>query len=37
MKQQLNLKSPDNFHYLSQGCTQYFLSNDVDRKLDPSR
>ena len=37
LKQKLQLQSPDQFHYLSQGCTQYFLSTDSDRKLDPNR
>ena len=37
IKDHLKLVSPDQFHYLSQGCTQYFLSSDSERKLDPNR
>ena len=37
LKHQLQLASPDSFHYLNQGCTQFFLSSDSERSLDPSR
>ncbi|XP_076818401.1 unconventional myosin-VI-like isoform X1 [Clavelina lepadiformis] len=30
----LHLKSPDNFRYLKNGCTQYFLSNHAKVKAD---
>ncbi|XP_046443856.1 myosin heavy chain 95F-like isoform X1 [Daphnia pulex] len=37
LKGQLQLRSPDHFHYLSQGCTQYFLSKGSDSSIDPNR
>lgn len=37
VKERLQLHSPDQFHYLSQGCTQYFLSKASEQSLDPNR
>lgn len=35
--QQLELGSPDKFHYLNGGCTQYFCSHENDKGLDGNR
>ena len=37
LRHQLQLLSPDSFHYLNQGCTQFFLSPESERTLDPNR
>ncbi|GFU35915.1 myosin heavy chain 95F [Nephila pilipes] len=33
LKKKLKLSSPDQFHYLSKGCTQYFTSQDTEKLL----
>ncbi|KAG8194895.1 hypothetical protein JTE90_029186 [Oedothorax gibbosus] len=33
LKKRLKLSSPDKFHYLNKGCTQYFTSNDTEKLL----
>lgn len=35
--QELGLASPDKFHYLRNGCTQYFCSRESDAQLDNAR
>lgn len=37
VRKMLQLKSPDQFFYLSQGCTQYFLTRESDSKVDITR
>lgn len=37
LKERLQLHSPDQFHYLNQGCTQYFLSKTSELSLDANR
>ena len=34
---QLKLSTPDQFHYLNRGCTQYFSSKDSDSKVNANR
>ncbi|CAF1109907.1 unnamed protein product [Adineta steineri] len=33
----LRLTSPDNFHYLKRGCTQYFCNNQTEKNLSKNR
>ncbi|XP_054921730.1 unconventional myosin-VI isoform X2 [Dermacentor andersoni] len=33
LRQQLRITSPDDFHYLRHGCTQYFCSSESERLL----
>ncbi|GFS73987.1 myosin heavy chain 95F [Trichonephila clavipes] len=33
LKKKLKLSSPDKFHYLSKGCTQYFTSQETEKML----
>lgn len=33
LRQQLRITSPDDFHYLRHGCTQYFCSSDSEKLL----
>ncbi|MEQ2290545.1 Unconventional myosin-VI [Ameca splendens] len=37
LKKTLHLNSPDNFRYLSRGCTRYFASKDSDKQILQSR
>lgn len=37
LREQLHLGSPDNFHYLKYGCTQYFGSNATASKLNANQ
>lgn len=37
LKNKLQLSSPDNFHYLSRGNTQYFVSKDTEKSLTNDR
>ncbi|CAG0898127.1 unnamed protein product [Darwinula stevensoni] len=37
LRQQLRLAGPDNFHYLKQGCTQYFLQPSTVRTMNVNR
>ncbi|XP_013421623.1 unconventional myosin-VI [Lingula anatina] len=36
-RKKLGLTSPDNFHYIGRGCTQYFCQNDTEKKLAQDR
>lgn len=33
LRTKLNLSKPDDFHYLRQGCTQYFTNNNTEKRL----
>ncbi|XP_061177543.1 unconventional myosin-VI-like isoform X4 [Saccostrea echinata] len=37
LRNQLKLASPDHFHYLNRGCTQYFCTRENDKKLGKDR
>ncbi|KAK3576516.1 hypothetical protein CHS0354_034191 [Potamilus streckersoni] len=37
LKEKLFLGSPDMFHYLNRGCTQYFCTKDSEKKLNQNR
>ncbi|XP_062599898.1 unconventional myosin-VI-like isoform X6 [Saccostrea cucullata] len=37
LRNQLKLASPDQFHYLNRGCTQYFCTRENDKKLGKDR
>nr|XP_034335577.1 unconventional myosin-VI isoform X2 [Crassostrea gigas] len=37
LRKQLKLASPDQFHYLNRGCTQYFCTRENDKKLGQDR
>ncbi|XP_049829322.1 myosin heavy chain 95F isoform X2 [Schistocerca gregaria] len=37
LRAQLNITKPDDFHYLKQGCTQYFVNNTTEKKLNNSQ
>ncbi|GAB6032668.1 Unconventional myosin-VI [Chamberlinius hualienensis] len=36
IRKKLFLTNPDNFHYLSRGCTQFFCSKETEQKVHPS-
>ncbi|KAK2189542.1 hypothetical protein NP493_103g06048 [Ridgeia piscesae] len=37
MRQKLGLQSPDNYHFLNRGCTQYFCSQDTEKSLNANQ
>uniref|UniRef100_A0A914V882 Unconventional myosin-VI n=1 Tax=Plectus sambesii TaxID=2011161 RepID=A0A914V882_9BILA len=37
LRQQLNLGSPDAYHYLRHGCTQFFCSSTTEKQIDAGR
>lgn len=37
LRQQLSITKPDDFHYLSYGCTQYFTTSSSEKKLNNSQ
>ncbi|KAI0211434.1 Unconventional myosin-VI [Lamellibrachia satsuma] len=37
MRQLLGLKSPENYHFLNRGCTQYFCSSETEKMLNANQ
>ncbi|XP_064629701.1 unconventional myosin-VI-like isoform X2 [Lineus longissimus] len=37
LKKKLQLLTPDQFHYLNRGCTQYFCTRETDAKMQANR